>query len=349
MRFGILLIAPAVSGDAERDFAQLLEQAVAAEELGYDSIWVTEHHSPFGVVGSPAVLLAAIAMRTSRIRLGSMAAILPYHRPIHVAESYALVDVLSGGRLELGVGRGNLASEIALHGVDPATSRATFWESLSIVRRLWGDGEPLDGVTTYPRPVQRPVPIWIAANSLETARQAAELGLRIATSPTGGSLTDYRDNMLAIRSMLEAGGHSPELMEFPLSTFDTYIAPSPKQARLEFRDPAFTMHRLMCESGRRPLAAPSAEGLASKAAALGTSVVTDPQGAVSFLRGLRKSVGLGHFVAATAQGGLDHDLVLASMTLFAREVMDTIRADESRTGHSSGSPDSISRWSSSPT
>jgi alkanesulfonate monooxygenase SsuD/methylene tetrahydromethanopterin reductase-like flavin-dependent oxidoreductase (luciferase family) len=338
MKFGILLIAPSVSGDAERDFAELLEQAVVAEELGYDSVWVTEHHSEFGVVGSPAVLLAAIAMRTSRIRLGSMAAILPYHRPIHVAESYGLVDVLSGGRLEFGVGRGNLASELALHGVDPATSRATFWESLSIVRGLWGDGEPPHGLITYPRPVQHPVPIWIAANGLETARQAAELGLRIATSPAGGSILDYRRNMLAIRSMLEAGGHSPESMEFPLSTFDTYIATSPEQARLEFQDPAFTMHRLMCESGRRPLAAPSAEDLASRAAALGTSVVTDPPGAISFLRGLHTSVGLGHFVAATAQGGLDHALVLASMTLFAHEVMDAIRADEPHSGHSSGLP-----------
>ena len=327
MKFGILLIAPDVSGDSERDFAQLLEQAVVAEELGYDSLWVTEHHSPFGVVGSPAVLLAAIAMRTSRIRLGSMAAILSYHRPIHVAESYALVDVLSGGRLEFGVGRGNLASEVALHGVDPATSRATFWESLSIVRGLWGDGRPPDGVTTYPQPVQQPVPIWVAANSLETARQAAELGLRIATSPSGGNLEDYRRSVVAIRTMLEAGGHSPQGMDFPLMTVDTYIAPSVDQASLEFRDPAFTMHRLMCEADRRPVTAANAEALASKAATLGTSLITDPPGAISFLRGLQASVGLSYFVAATAQGGLEHELVLSSMKLFAREVMDAIRAD----------------------
>ena len=326
MKFGILLIAPDVSGEPNKDFAQLLEQSEAAEELGYDSIWVTEHHSRFGVIGSPAVLLAAIAMRTTRIRLGSMAAILPYHLPMHLAESYALVDVLSRGRLEVGVGRGNLASEAALHGVDPAESRETFWERLAIVRALWGDGETPDGVITYPRPVQRPVPIWVAANSLETAGRAAELGLRIATSPTGGSLADYRRNMLAIRAMLEAGGHSPEKLGFPLATFDTYVAPSRDQARLEFQGPAYTMHQLMCEAGKRPLAAASAEALASERAALGVSVVTDPPGAISFLRSLETSVGLGHFVAATAQGGIDHELVLASMTLFAREVMDVIRA-----------------------
>lgn len=328
MKFGILLIAPDVTGDHARDFAELLEQAVVAEELGYDSVWVTEHHSAFGVVGSPAVLLSAIAMKTSRVRLGSMAAILPYHRPIHIAESYALVDVLSGGRLELGVGRGNLASELELHGVDPASSRVAFWESLATIRGLWGDGPPPEGLTTFPRPLQAPIPIWVTANSLESAEQAADLGLRIATSPAGGDLNDYKRNIRAMRAMLEARGHSPEALGFPLSTFDTYIAPTPSAARSQFLEAAFTMHRLMSASGRRPPAAATAEAFADRAEELGTRLVTGPDEAVAFLRDLDDAVGLGHFVAATAQGGLDHELVVSSMTLFAREVMDVIRANE---------------------
>lgn len=326
MKFGILLIAPDVTGDQARDFAELLEQAVAAEELGYDSVWVTEHHSAFGVVGSPAVLLAAIAMKTTRVRLGSMAAILPYHRPIHIAESYALVDVLSGGRLELGVGRGNLASELALHGVDPDTSRATFWESLETVRGLWGDGPQPDGLATFPQPLQSPVPIWVAANSLESAELAAGLGLRIATSPAGGDRANYTRNMLAMRAMLEGRGHEPVRMEFPLSTFDTYIAPTRAQAHSDFLDPAFRMHQLMSAAGRRPPTAATPEAFADRADALGTRLVTGPAEAVSFLRELDSTAGLGHFVAATAQGGLSHELVLSSMTLFAEEVMRVMRA-----------------------
>jgi len=329
MKFGVLLIAPDVSGDHQRDFAELLEQAVAAEELGYDAIWVTEHHSAFGVVGSPAVLLAAIAMKTRRVRLGSMAAILPYHRPVHIAESYALVDVLSYGRLELGVGRGNLASERELHGVDDATSRATFWENLATVRSLWGDGPGTEGEASVPRPVQAPVPIWVAANSLESAEQAADLGLKIATSPAGGNLDEYKRNMLAIRAMLESRGLSPETMEFPLSTFDTYVAPTRETARADFLEPAFTMHRLMSESGRRAPVAETPDAFAHRADALGTRLVASPSEAVAFVRDLDATIGLGHFVAATAQGGLDHELVLASMTLFAREVMDVVRADSS--------------------
>lgn len=326
MRFGILLIAPHVSGNARRDFAELLEQAIAAENLGYDSVWVTEHHSPFGTVGAPAVVLGAIAARTSRVRLGSMAAILPYHRPQHTAESYALVDALSEGRLELGVGRGNLASELDLHGVDPETSREPFWENLAALRALWSGGADGRRPGSFPQPLQQPVPIWVAANSIETAQRAAGLGLRIATSPAGGDIAGYRRRMAEIGTSLIAAGLSPSDLQFPLSTFDTYIAPSVGKAQEDFREPAFTMHRLMREADRRPLAASDSTQLAARSAALGTSLVTDPAGAVSFLRDLEETTGLAHFVAATAQGGLCHELVLASMELFAREVIPVLRS-----------------------
>ncbi len=136
--------------------------------------------------------------------------------------------------------------------------------------------------------------------------------------------------MLAMRAMLEARGHAPEAMEFPLSTFDTYIAPTPAEAHSQFLEPAFTMHRLMSASGRRPPVAATPEAFASHAEALGTRLVTGPAEAASFLLELDAAAGLGHFVAATAQGGLDHQLVLSSMTLFARGVMDVVRAESSR-------------------
>ncbi|MGI8422237.1 MAG: pyridoxal-phosphate dependent enzyme [Gaiellaceae bacterium] len=325
MKFGILLICPALSDDPRRDLDEPLAQAIAAEELGYDSVWVTEHHSRFGVVGSPAVLLAAIAARTSRIRVGSMAAILPYHRPVRVAEDYALVDVLGGGRLELGVGRGNISSERALHGVDPAASSAVFWDALARIRELWGDGASAG--RTYPRPLQQPVPIWVAANSLDTARRAAALGLRIATSPSGHDLDGYVRLVDEMREAIEAHGHDPAQLGFPLVTMNTYLAPTPEQAREEFEAPAFLMHRLMREADGKPPAEPTAAALARDARARKISLVTDPPGAVRFLRDLDASAGVGHFVASTAQGGLAHERVLASMTLFAREVMDVLRTD----------------------
>lgn len=130
-----------------------------------------------------------------------------------------------------------------------------------------------------------------------------------------------------MRKGIATNGHLPTRLEFPLVTMDTYLASSPELARREFEGPAFVMHRLMSEANDRLPAAPTAAALAREAATRKTSLVTDPRGAVRFLRNLKATVGVGHFVAATAQGGLDHELVLASMTLFAREVMDVLRTD----------------------
>lgn len=328
MKFGILLICPDVSGNRRRDLAEALEQAVAAEELGYDSVWVTEHRSKFGVIGSPAILLAAIAARTTRIRIGSMAAILPYHQPVRIAEDYALVDVLSGGRLEFGVGRGNISSERALYGVDPTTSRTSFWESLEVIRGLWGDVGSPQTVSTYPRPLQAPIPIWVAANSVETVHQAAALRLRIATSPADGDLDSYIRQVIEMRQVLEAHGHVPAQLDFPLVTMNTYVAATVQQARGEFDGSAFVMHRLMHEADGRPSEATTAAALARVTTKRRTSLVADPSTAVQFLRDLDASAGVGHFVTATALGGLAHERVISSMTLFAREVIDVMRADD---------------------
>ena len=110
MKFGIFLIASSPNRDHKRDYDEMLEQAEYAEALGYDSIWVAEHHSAYGSISSPAVLLAAIAQRTKRIRIGSSISVLPFQNPVRTAEEYAMVDVLSGGRLNFGVGRGNPAT-----------------------------------------------------------------------------------------------------------------------------------------------------------------------------------------------------------------------------------------------
>jgi alkanesulfonate monooxygenase SsuD/methylene tetrahydromethanopterin reductase-like flavin-dependent oxidoreductase (luciferase family) len=91
----------------QHDYEEMLSQIKYAEELGFDLVWVAEHHSsPFGIIPSPHVVLAAIAQRSNKMRIGSSVSILTLNNPVHIAEDYAMVDVLSGGRLEFGVGRG---------------------------------------------------------------------------------------------------------------------------------------------------------------------------------------------------------------------------------------------------
>src|SRR6185312_16813547 len=107
--FSVMDHYPAQSRTVPDYYAQLFTMSAEAERLGYDTVFVAEHHfHEYGVVPNPAVMLAALAQRTTRIRLGPAIATLSYHNPLVVAESYAMVDILSGGRLVLGTGSGYL-------------------------------------------------------------------------------------------------------------------------------------------------------------------------------------------------------------------------------------------------
>jgi len=176
--------------DADRlgEVVQLAEQAEAA---GLSSLWVAEHHfHSGGICPSPAVLLAACGMRTRTLRLGSLVSVLPFHRPIDVAEEYALLDRLLGGRLNFGVGSGYIASEFAGFGVDPATKRDVFDAALATVLAAFS-GRPVraGGPATPPvrlnvLPVQQPhPPVWIAVQRREAIPHVARKGASVALIP----------------------------------------------------------------------------------------------------------------------------------------------------------------------
>src|SRR6478609_6894532 len=159
-------------------YKQILAQAELADQLGYDTFWVAEHHfHEYGAVPNPAIMLASIAQRTKRLRLGTAISILTFHNPLTVAESYAMVDVLSGGRLVYGVGSGYLPHEFAGYRIDPSEKRDRFDENLAIVRRLLAgervtaDGKfgKVDAVALNVVPVQREVPIYVAVLRREAA------------------------------------------------------------------------------------------------------------------------------------------------------------------------------------
>ena len=114
--FSVMDYHPDRQGSAAGFYRDMLDLAVTAEQLGYESVWVAEHHfANYGLCPAPPVLLAAMAQQTQRIRLGPAVCVLPFHDPVKVAEEYAVLDVVSNGRLELGVGRGYLAHEYAGH------------------------------------------------------------------------------------------------------------------------------------------------------------------------------------------------------------------------------------------
>ena len=129
MRFGLFYVLESPDGDHRRAYKEMLGQIEYAEELGFDSVWLAEHHgSAYGSLPSPAVAAAAIATMTERLRIGIAVSILPFSNPVRTAEDYAMVDVISNGRLDMGVGRGYQPREFAMLGLadQQQHSRAIF-------------------------------------------------------------------------------------------------------------------------------------------------------------------------------------------------------------------------------
>src|SRR2546427_1453770 len=139
MRFGTYYFLQAPPTIAHPDVVRHeIEQMSWTEDLGFDSIWLTEHHFiDYGLSVSPAVLATAAAMRTRRVRIGLAAAILPFHDPIRLAEELAMVDILSEGRLDVGVGRGNRPVEVEGDRVPQIENRERFEECLAILLKAW--------------------------------------------------------------------------------------------------------------------------------------------------------------------------------------------------------------------
>jgi alkanesulfonate monooxygenase SsuD/methylene tetrahydromethanopterin reductase-like flavin-dependent oxidoreductase (luciferase family) len=169
-----------------------LEQMLAAEPLGYRSVWIAEHHfNDYGLCPAPPVLAAYLAARTRKLRLGMGVSLLPLHHPVDLAENLAVLDVLSGGRLDVGIGRGGTLQDYQTFQSDRADARARVEEGIALMQASWS-GAPFDfngrfhsaeRLHVRPRPAQRPhPPLYIAANSEDSVRSAARLGLPTLSS-----------------------------------------------------------------------------------------------------------------------------------------------------------------------
>jgi alkanesulfonate monooxygenase SsuD/methylene tetrahydromethanopterin reductase-like flavin-dependent oxidoreductase (luciferase family) len=179
--------------------ADILDEAIYADALGYRSVWIGEHHfNSLGVLSSPELALAHIAARTSRIRLAPAVTVLPLHHPIRVAEQWASLDLLSNGRVDFAAGRGYDRREYLPFNVSFDDNQAIFEEGMEVVRRLWqADGRishrgkhyRFEDVTITPRPVQRPLPAYVASFSRPSIELAARLGCGLAVAPFAAALT----------------------------------------------------------------------------------------------------------------------------------------------------------------
>ena len=224
MKFGLLYEMQRPHQDHEVDHESLieetLEQCILADEVGFDYLWFVEHHflSTFSGSSAPEVMISALARLTKRVRLGFGVVILPNHHPIQVAERVAMVDHLSNGRVEFGIGRSSPYEQLGL-GIDPRDTRAIMEESLRMIPEIWASGDEFSWEGEFfnvpprrilPKPRQDPhPPIWMACTQTSSQEIAAKNGVGILSfgsgTPSGMKthVDNYREN---IRDATPVGG-----------------------------------------------------------------------------------------------------------------------------------------------
>ncbi|MBW2390664.1 MAG: LLM class flavin-dependent oxidoreductase [Deltaproteobacteria bacterium] len=350
MKFGMLHLFESPSGRSEQQM--ILEQhslMEAAEGYGFDSVWPAEHHfTEYGVCCSPAINLAAIARTTKTIRLGTGIVVLPFHNPVRVAEDFAMLDQLSGGRVELGVGRGYQPIEFQGFGVDQTKSREIFDESIEIIRRCWTDEKlnfkgkhyEFKDVEVRPRPLQRPhPPIWMAALSEETFEKAGKMGFNLLLSPLfGGSLEGAGDRIKRYRDTLADNGFDPATREVGALVM-TYTSKTQEQAHKEFADPVIWYFRTFGKFVAPKLGQPPIEGyewytdirdLASVVEwdtllSHGAVICGEQDYVTEKLHEMQEITGIDHLLGWTRLGGLADDLVIAHMERMRDSIMPSLR------------------------
>jgi alkanesulfonate monooxygenase SsuD/methylene tetrahydromethanopterin reductase-like flavin-dependent oxidoreductase (luciferase family) len=206
---------------ANQFVADILDEAVYAEEVGLHSAWIGEHHfSSLGVLSCPALVLAQVAVRTRKLRLAPAVSVLPLHHPIRVAEEWASLDLLCGGRVDFAAGRGYDRREYAPFAVSFDDNQGIFEEGMEVVCRLWANEAPIshagrhyrfEDVAITPRPVQRPIPAYVASFSQPSIELAARLGCGVIVAPFAAAMTfgGLRQVREVYSEACARHGHSP--------------------------------------------------------------------------------------------------------------------------------------------
>lgn len=347
MKFGILYnidYHEAVHGTPDRYYGQILDQIVAAEDLGYHAVWFGEHHYEKYSFGAPPVMATAAVARTRRIRIGTGVALLPLHHPVLLAQEYALLDQLSGGRLDWGVGRGFLKFGYELLGVDIDESTERYRETLEIVHSAWTAKGPishkgrfyeLNGFECFPPPLQRPTPPIFSSGAGTPASfvYAGQKGYNLATAFFVPNRDSVRDGIRAYRDALRSNGFDPNERQI-VSVMQMYCADDARRAREGW---LYTSNYLKFFAGidarrpsvRREVEAPGADGIRQYGELSfeffdeqNLCLIGTPDKLVAKLRWVDDFYGQPDvLLLEVAQGGLPPDEVIPMLELFAREVM----------------------------
>jgi alkanesulfonate monooxygenase SsuD/methylene tetrahydromethanopterin reductase-like flavin-dependent oxidoreductase (luciferase family) len=326
-------------------YRQHLDELALAEAMGFSHYWFFEHHlSPTAPMPAPNLMIAAAAQRTRRMRLGNMVNVLPFRNPLLVAEEAAMLDQMTGGRLDIGIGRGGKAVEYQSFCVDPADSRAMFRESIEVLERLWSDelfvhrGRFFNVEKTAalsPALVQRPhPPLYVTANSAESLTFAAERDLHFVQ--LDALIDDCKRDIEFYRGVAGNAGHAarPRLC----LTREVYVAPTEREARAEAKKHLLEYWNLwgrftqFVEAGQIPASFESWYKRAPRLYAMsfdelvesGMVLAGSPEGVARQILRHADELDLAMLVGTFQLGSMPHDMVARSLLLFGEQVMSRV-------------------------
>jgi len=313
-------------GHGER-LRQVLDEIVLAEEVGLEVYGVGEHHRPDFASSSPAVVLAAAAGRTNRIRLTPAVVILSSDDSVRVFQDYATLDLVSNGRAELLVGRGSFIESFPLFGYSLSDYDELFTEKLDLLlairdnERVTWSGKfrsALQDQPIYPRPEQRPFPVWVGVGgSPESIIRAGTRGLPVALAIIGGNPDRFAPFADLHRRTLLESGHDPA--QAPLAVHaHGYIADTAEQAADEYYNPyAVAMTQLGRERGWGPMTHAQFEMMQAPS---GSLVLGDVETVAKKIIRMKEVLGIDRFMLHVSVGTLPHEQVLHSIELLGTEV-----------------------------
>lgn len=318
---------------AHQRMMNLMEEIELADQLGLDVFAVGEHHRPDFIVSSPAVVLAAAAVKTKQIRLSSAVTVLSSDDPVRVFQDFAHVDLLSGGRAEIMAGRGSFIESFPLFGQDLHDYDALFAEKLDLLVKLnksekisWeGKHRPqIDDRGVYPRPFQKELPIWVAVGGTpQSVVRAANYGLPLALAIIGGEPRRFAAFAQLYRDTYARAGHDPATAQIAVHSHG-YIADDSQKAADEYWPPyAHVMNQIGRERGWPPMSRAQFEAGRGPEGAL---LVGSPQQVVDKILMEREVLGLTRFLLHISVGTLPHAQVMRSIELFGTVVAPAVRA-----------------------
>jgi probable LLM family oxidoreductase len=336
----------AIEGQRLRD---LIEEAELADQVGLDVYGVGEHHRADYAISSPAVVLAAAASRTKRIRLTSAVTVLSSDDPVRVFQDFATLDLISEGRAEIMAGRGSFIESFPLFGYDLEEYDKLFTEKLDLLLKLRDDERvtwtgstraPIRGLGVYPRPVQNPIPVWIAVGGTpQSVIRAAKLGLPMALAIIGGQPERFAPVIDLYRDTARQAGRDPATLPVSINSH-VFVADDSQQASdILFPAYAEVMTRIGRERGWPPLTRQQFEAGRTLHGAL---AVGSPEQVIEKILFQHEIFGHQRFLAQVA-GVVPHDRMMRHIELLGTRVAPIVRREiAARTAPALSSPPSTS-------